>query len=205
MQRAAPADVAVCAQRAQDVPGGGRAIALQRPLGSRDHTGGGNVSGPRPGWTVHSCASRPIVCWEPSTVCRPWLRTPVAEVYGQPPACRGRGHAFGLDETSELTSDGDKRSRGILTNHLGLASLSMHSLHRVYEVLGALVRPWRPIKCSREPVTAVLRDYAYHLRQRGATRDRELQEARACWRQDGRGTNEECKAPRCTARPYFKS
>jgi integrase/recombinase XerD len=81
-------------------------------------------------------------------------------------------HVLGLDEAGELTRDGVKRfqacyahSRGIPTTHLGLASSSMRSLHRVYEVVGAPVPPWRPIERRPQPVTAVLRDYAAHLRQ----------------------------------------
>jgi integrase/recombinase XerD len=81
-------------------------------------------------------------------------------------------HALGLDEAGELTRDGVKRfqawyahSRGIPITHLGLASSSMRSLHRVYEAVGVPVPPWRPIERRPQPVTAVLRDYATHLRQ----------------------------------------
>ncbi|WP_454693454.1 site-specific integrase [Achromobacter aegrifaciens] len=81
-------------------------------------------------------------------------------------------HVLGLDEADELTRDGVKRfqtwyshSRGIPTTHLGLASSSMHSLHRVYEVFGAPVPPWMPTERHPLPVTAVLRDYDAHLRQ----------------------------------------
>lgn len=79
---------------------------------------------------------------------------------------------LGLDEASELTRDGVKRfqawyahSRGITTAHLGLASSSMRSLHRVYEVAGTPVPPWRSIERRPPPATTVLRDYAAHLGQ----------------------------------------
>jgi integrase/recombinase XerD len=81
-------------------------------------------------------------------------------------------HVLGLDEAGELTRDGVKRfqawyahSRGIPTTHLGLASSSMRSLHRVYEVVGTPVPPWRPVERRPAPATAVLRDYATHLGQ----------------------------------------
>lgn len=81
-------------------------------------------------------------------------------------------YALGLDEAGELTREGVKRfqtwyshSRGIPTSHLGLASSSMRSLHRVYEVVGIPVPPWKLIERRPQPVTAVLRDYAAHLRQ----------------------------------------
>ncbi|WP_372237080.1 site-specific integrase [Caballeronia sordidicola] len=41
----------------------------------------------------------------------------------------------------------------------------MRSLHRVYEVVGVPVPPWRSIERRPQPVTAVLRDYGAHLRQ----------------------------------------
>lgn len=41
----------------------------------------------------------------------------------------------------------------------------MRSLHRVYEVVGGPVPPWRSIERRPQPVTAVLRDYGAHLRQ----------------------------------------
>ncbi|WP_233859985.1 site-specific integrase [Paraburkholderia sp. HD33-4] len=79
---------------------------------------------------------------------------------------------LGLDEAGELTRDGVKRFqawyahlRGIPISHLDLASSSMRSLHRVYEFVGAPVPPWRPIERRPQPVTAVLRDFATHLRQ----------------------------------------
>lgn len=81
-------------------------------------------------------------------------------------------HALGLDEGAELSRDGVKRfqdwytrSRKINTAHLGLASSSMRSLRLVHEVMGMPVPPWQPIECRPPPVTAVLRDYAAHLRQ----------------------------------------
>lgn len=77
-----------------------------------------------------------------------------------------------LDEAAELTQDGVKRfqdwyasSRQINTSHLGLASSSMHSLHRVYEVMGKPVPSWRPIERRLPPSSAVLRDYASQLQQ----------------------------------------
>ena len=79
---------------------------------------------------------------------------------------------LGLDEAAELTLDGAKRfkawyasSRGINAAHLGLASSSMHSLHRVREVMGMPVPPWRHIERRPPPATTVLRDYAAHLGQ----------------------------------------
>ena len=79
---------------------------------------------------------------------------------------------LGLDEVAELTRDGVRRfqawyarSRNITTAHLGLASSSMRSLRRVYEVMGMPVLPWRPIERRPPPATAVLRDYAAHLGQ----------------------------------------
>jgi len=79
---------------------------------------------------------------------------------------------LGLEEAGELTRDGVKRfqtwyahSRGITTANLALASSSLRSLHRVYEVIGTPVPLWRPVECRPAPVTAVLRDYAAHLKQ----------------------------------------
>lgn len=79
---------------------------------------------------------------------------------------------LGLDEAGELTRDGVKRfqawyagSRKINTAHLGLASSSMRSLRRVYEVMATPAPPWKPIECRSPPATAVLRDYAAHLGQ----------------------------------------
>lgn len=83
--------------------------------------------------------------------------------------------ALGLDEAAELTRDGVKRfqawygrSRQINTASLGLASSSMRSLRRVYEIMGMPVPPWRSIERRAPPATAVLRDYAAQLgQQRG--------------------------------------
>ena len=84
-------------------------------------------------------------------------------------------HEFGLDEATQLTHEGAKRfkawyarSRKITIAHLGLASSSMRSLRRVYEVMGLPVPPWRPIDRRPSPAMAVLRDYAAQLgHQRG--------------------------------------
>jgi integrase/recombinase XerD len=83
--------------------------------------------------------------------------------------------ALGLDEAAELTRDGVERfqawyghSRQIDTAHLGLASSSVRSLRRVYEVMDRPVPPWRPLERRAPPTTAVLRDYAAQLgQQRG--------------------------------------
>jgi integrase/recombinase XerD len=63
--------------------------------------------------------------------------------------CRERG----LVEVDELTRDGAKRfkawyarSRKVKVANLGLASSSMRALRRVYEVMGAAVPAWSPIK-----------------------------------------------------------
>ena len=79
---------------------------------------------------------------------------------------------LGLDEPAELTHGGIKRfqawyarSRKINNAHLGLASSSIRSLRRVYEVMGMPVPPWRPIERRAPPFTALLRDYAAHLGQ----------------------------------------
>jgi integrase/recombinase XerD len=81
-------------------------------------------------------------------------------------------HVLGLDEASELTRDGAKRfqtwyahSHEINTTRLGLASSSIRSLRRAYEVVGTPVPPWRLIERRPPPATAVLRDYAAHLGQ----------------------------------------
>lgn len=81
-------------------------------------------------------------------------------------------NALGLDETHELTHDGVRRfqvwyahSRGITGTHLALASSSLRSLRRAYEVVGTPVPPWKPVECRPAPATAVLRDYAAHLGQ----------------------------------------
>jgi integrase/recombinase XerD len=79
---------------------------------------------------------------------------------------------LGLDEADELTRDGVRRfqvwyahSRGITTANLALASSSLRSLHRVYEIVGTPVPPWRPVERRPAPVTTVLHDYAAHLGQ----------------------------------------
>jgi len=79
---------------------------------------------------------------------------------------------LGLDEAAELTRDGAKRfkawyacSRKLNTADLDLASSSMRSLRRVYQVMGIPAPPWRPVECRPPPGTAVLRDYATHLGQ----------------------------------------
>jgi len=78
----------------------------------------------------------------------------------------------GLVEVDELTRDGAKRfkawyarSRKIKVANLGLASSSMRALRRVYEVMGAAVPAWSPIKRRPPPAMALLRDYAAHLGQ----------------------------------------
>jgi integrase/recombinase XerD len=84
-------------------------------------------------------------------------------------------NALGLDEADELTRDGLGRflfwyahSRSLTTGYLARASSSLRSLHRVYEVIGRPVPPWKPVEYRSAPVTAVLRDYAAHLgRHRG--------------------------------------
>lgn len=81
----------------------------------------------------------------------------------------------GLGEAAELTRDGVKRfqawyvrSREINPAHLGLASSSIRSLRRVYEVIGIPIPPWRLVERRPLPAIAVLRDYAAHLgQQRG--------------------------------------
>jgi integrase/recombinase XerD len=79
-------------------------------------------------------------------------------------------NALGLDEASELTRDGVRcfqvwyaHSRRITTASLALASSSLRSLHRVYDVVGTPVPPWRPVERRPAPATPVLRDYAAHL------------------------------------------
>ena len=78
----------------------------------------------------------------------------------------------GLVEVNELTRDGAKRfkawyarSHKIKVANLGLASSSMRALRRVYEVMGAAVPAWSPIKRGPSPAMALLRDYAAHLGQ----------------------------------------
>ena len=78
----------------------------------------------------------------------------------------------GLVEVNELTRDGAKRfkawyarSHKIKVANLGLASSSMRALRRVYEVMGAAVPAWSPIKRRPSPAMALLRDYAAHLGQ----------------------------------------
>ena len=81
----------------------------------------------------------------------------------------------GLVEVDELTRDGAKRfkawyarSHKIKVASLGLASSSMRALRRVYEVMGAAVPAWSPVKRRPPPAMALLRDYAAHLgQQRG--------------------------------------
>ena len=80
--------------------------------------------------------------------------------------------ALGLDEGPELTRDGVKRfqawytgSRNINAAKLGLAGSSMRSLRRVHEIMDMPVPPWQPIERLEPPATAVLRDFAAHLRQ----------------------------------------
>jgi len=81
-------------------------------------------------------------------------------------------HARNLDEAAELTYDGVKRfqawcaySRKTGIINLGLASSSMRSLRRVYEVLEMPVPPWKALERPPPPATAVVRDYAAHLGQ----------------------------------------
>ena len=83
--------------------------------------------------------------------------------------------AQGLEEAHELTFEGMTRfrawyahTRHLKTVNLGLASSSVRSLRRVYEVMGVPLAPW----CSPKTITSssypVVRDYADHLRrQRG--------------------------------------
>jgi integrase/recombinase XerD len=78
----------------------------------------------------------------------------------------------GLDEAAELTRDGVKRFQAwyarsckISTAHLGLASSSIRSLRRVYEVMGIPVPPWKQVEPRPLPATGVLRDYVVQLRQ----------------------------------------
>ncbi|MGE8451590.1 MAG: tyrosine-type recombinase/integrase [Pseudomonadales bacterium] len=82
--------------------------------------------------------------------------------------CRARG----LEEGAELSRAGVKRFRAWYTRfrkinpvHLGLASSSLRSLRRVYEVMGLPVSPWQSIERRRRPATAVLRGYADYLGQ----------------------------------------
>lgn len=79
---------------------------------------------------------------------------------------------LGLDEVAELTRDGAKRFqtwyarlRKITTAHLGLASSSVRSLRRVYEVMGTPVPLWRAVEQQPPPATVILRDFAAHLGQ----------------------------------------
>ncbi|RQN34195.1 integrase [Paraburkholderia tropica] len=80
--------------------------------------------------------------------------------------------ALGLNEPNELTHDAVQRfqvwyahSRGITTANLALAGSSVRALHRVYEVIGVAVPPWKQVARCPVPATAVLRDYAAHLKQ----------------------------------------
>jgi integrase/recombinase XerD len=81
-------------------------------------------------------------------------------------------NALGLDEVDELTRDGVGRflfwyanSRTFSAGYLSCASSALRSLHRVYEVIGTPVPPWKSVECRPAPATAILRDYAAHLRQ----------------------------------------
>lgn len=81
-------------------------------------------------------------------------------------------HKQGLVEAAELTRDGVKRfqswcarSSKISAANLGLASSSVRSLRRVYEVMGLPVPPWRPVEQRAQPPTTLLREYATHLGQ----------------------------------------
>ena len=78
----------------------------------------------------------------------------------------------GLSEGLELTHDGVKRfqswyvrSRKINSVNLGLASSSVRSLRRAYEVAGLPVPLWRAAQQPALPSTALLRHYATHLGQ----------------------------------------
>jgi site-specific recombinase XerD len=79
---------------------------------------------------------------------------------------------LGLDEVAELTQGGAKRftawyarSYKINTEHLGLPSSSIRSLRRVYEAMGTSVPPWMAPRLPPSLPSAILRDYAAHLRQ----------------------------------------
>ncbi len=81
-------------------------------------------------------------------------------------------NALGLDEADELTRDGLGRflvwyahSRSLATDYLARAGSSLRSLHRVYEVIGTPVPPWKSVQCRPTPATAILRHYAVHLGQ----------------------------------------
>lgn len=78
----------------------------------------------------------------------------------------------GLEEAHELTFEGMKtfrdwyaKTRHLKTVNLGLASSSVHSLHRVYEVMGIALAPWCSPKTITAPSNPVVRDYAEHLRR----------------------------------------
>lgn len=80
--------------------------------------------------------------------------------------------ALDLEEVHELTFDGMTRfrawyaqTRHLKTVNLGLASSSVHSLRRVYEVIGIPLAPWRSPKTTAVPSNPVVRDYAEHLRR----------------------------------------
>jgi integrase/recombinase XerD len=45
------------------------------------------------------------------------------------------------------------------------ASSALRSLHRVYEVIGTPMPPWKFVECRPAPVKPILRDYAAHLAQ----------------------------------------
>lgn len=77
-----------------------------------------------------------------------------------------------LDEAEQLTHEGAQRfltwyanARRINTTRLGLAGSSVRALRRVYEVMGLPVPLWRPVVSHPPPATALLQDYANHLRQ----------------------------------------
>lgn len=81
-------------------------------------------------------------------------------------------HQFQLVEVDELTRAGADRFRSwygrthqINTVHLEPAISSTHALRRVYEVMGMTVPPWSPAARRDSPASAILRDYAVHLRQ----------------------------------------
>ena len=79
---------------------------------------------------------------------------------------------LGMAEVNELTRDGAKRfqawyaaSHGIDLARVYHAHSAVRGLRRVYEVMGVSMPAWSPPKSRPLPATAVLRDYAAHLRQ----------------------------------------
>jgi site-specific recombinase XerD len=77
-----------------------------------------------------------------------------------------------LSEVDELTCAGVRRfetwrahSRASQDDGVGQASPALHALRRVYEVMGALVAPWKPARRRALPASSVLRDYAVDLAQ----------------------------------------